>query len=276
MKWMRTPNGVKQAWTTTAASQSTSTTAWWTSHMKESMKYISAIKGTNKHCCWTHAVMKGLHLHGANSAHWKIYLYLKKKETNPPTWPIWSSKYFSAVGAVVRVDLPVWSIILWLQPGINVPTSDVHWDFFSLFWSFHMFIESLNVTQHRIRNLFPPFMWLGAMERTEWMNNTHTHTHACTGTEERKWGLVTYYNTFYGLNFWSEHSEYLTAKTCRELRTKNLCLSVLLSDQHFWMWVRNRDYLLYFLDTLWLHFLCESWWACWQSQKCLIINSGVC
>lgn len=48
---------------------------------------------------------------------------------------------------------------------------------FFLCCCFHMFMDSLNVTQHRIRNLFPPFMWLWAMERTEWMNNTHTCMH---------------------------------------------------------------------------------------------------
>lgn len=114
--------------------------------------------------------------------HWleNILEYLKKKETNPHTWPIWSSKYFSAVGAVFHVDLPVWSIIPWLQPGINVPTSEVHWAFFPLLLLsyVHGLIERYPAQDTELFSTFHVALGNGKNR----MDDQHTHAHACTGT----------------------------------------------------------------------------------------------
>lgn len=178
-------------WTTTAASQYGSTTAWWTSHRRQAL--TTSVQSRDKQtlllntCNHERAASVWCKFHWVES----ILQYLKKKETNPPTWHIWTSKYFSAVEAVFRVDLPVWSIIRWLQPGINIPTSEVHLAFFSplLLLSYaHGVIENHPAQDPELVSTFHVALGNG--------KNRMDGQHTCKHMLREKMGLVTHYNTF--------------------------------------------------------------------------------
>lgn len=146
------------------------------------------------------------------------YTWAFKEKRNKPTH-VAHLKYFCAVGAFFHVDLPVWSIIPWLQPGINVPTSEVNWACFPLLLLsyVHGLIERYPAQDTELVSTFHVALGNGKNR----MDEQHTHMHAQEQRGNGDWSHIT-------THFLAEISDLNTPSTSQLwVRTLCACLSSL-------------------------------------------------